>query len=132
MNESPDDQITDADVTNDEVTDAEVTDDTGPDTAHDTAHDTVPDIAAVALPQPSTSSIPSIGPDAPITDYTDDGTPTFDYVRDRIEGRFATSLGAAELAGDTEPAASLEERFTAREQAGRDRLEEIRRSMRKE
>ncbi|HVV21563.1 MAG TPA: hypothetical protein VHF06_19165 [Pseudonocardiaceae bacterium] len=122
MNESPDDQITDA----------ELADDTAHDTVADTAHDTVPDAAAVALPQPSTSSIPSIGPDAPITDYTDDGTPTFDYVRDRIEGRFATSLGAAELAGDTAPAASLEEQFTAREQAGRDRLEEIRRAMRKE
>ncbi|HEX5120159.1 MAG TPA: hypothetical protein VFW65_33660 [Pseudonocardiaceae bacterium] len=83
----------------------------------------VEDSAAVALPGPIT-------PDAPITDYTDDGTPTFDYVRDRIEGRIATSIGAGELAGSTPEAASVDEQFTAREQAGRDRLEEIRRAMR--
>jgi hypothetical protein len=85
----------------------------------------VEDGAAVAVPGP-------LGPDAPVTDYTDDGTPTFDYVRDRIENRIATSIGSAELAGDTPRAASLDEQFAAREQAGRDRLEEIRRAMRRE
>jgi phage shock protein A len=86
----------------------------------------VDDHAAVVLP--SSSAVP----EAPVTDYTDDGTPTFDYVRERIEGRIATSLGAAELVENTAPAASVEEQFAAREQAGRDRLEEIRRAMRKE
>ncbi len=76
--------------------------------------------SALALPQPI----------EPAVDYTETGVPTFDYVRNQIEGRFATSVGAAELAGDTPPATSLDEQFAAREQAGRDRLEEIRRSMR--
>ena len=65
-------------------------------------------------------------------DYTADGVPTFDYVRDRIEGRIATSAGMSELAADTPRAASLDDRLAAREQAGRDRLEQIRRSMDKE
>jgi hypothetical protein len=81
--------------------------------------------SAVALPGPTV-------PEAPAMDYTDSGVPTFDYVRDQIESRIATSVGAAELAGDTAPAKSVEDEFAAREQAGRDRLEEIRRAMRKE
>jgi phage shock protein A len=78
--------------------------------------------SAVALPG---FTGPTLTPD-----YTESGVPTFDYVRDQIEGRFATSVGAAELAGDTVPATTLDEQFAAREQAGRDRLEEIRRAMR--
>jgi phage shock protein A len=66
------------------------------------------------------------------TDYTDDGVPTFDYVRDQIERRHATSIGAAELASDTPQAASADEEFATREQAGRDRLEQIRRAMREQ
>ncbi|HEY3611713.1 MAG TPA: hypothetical protein VGL06_29725 [Pseudonocardiaceae bacterium] len=71
-------------------------------------------------------------PEVPVLDYTDSGVPTFDYVRSQIEGRIATSSGAAELAGDTAAAASVEDEFAAREQAGRDRLEQIRRAMRDE
>ncbi len=71
-------------------------------------------------------------PVEPVTDYTDDGVPTFDFVRDQIESRFATSLGATELAKMTPEAASAEDEFARREQAGKDRLEEIRRSMRGE
>jgi phage shock protein A len=79
--------------------------------------------AALALPVPTT----------PTTDYTDDGLPTFDYVRDRIEGRLATSTGATELAADTLPAAvSPDDQLAAREQAGRDRLAQIRQAMRQE
>jgi hypothetical protein len=69
---------------------------------------------------------------APAMDYTESGVPTFDYVRSQIEGRIGTSLGAAELAADTAPAVSLDEQFAAREQAGKDRLAEIRRAMRGE
>jgi len=64
----------------------------------------------------------------PPGDYTEGGVPTFDYVRDRIEGRFGTSTGAAELAGDAE----LDEKLAERDRAGRDKLEQIRRSMRGE
>lgn len=70
-------------------------------------------------------------PVAPI-DYTEGGVPTFDYVRDRIEGKYATSIGANELAEETVEAASIDKQMEEREQAGRDKLEEIRRSMRGE
>ena len=62
-------------------------------------------------------------------DYTEDGVPTFDFVRDKIEGRHLTSEAATELAGDPQ---NTQEQFDQREEAGRDRLEEIRRSLRGE
>lgn len=67
-----------------------------------------------------------------VTDYTDDGVPNFDFVRDKIESRFATSLGSTELAGMTPEASAAEDQFAKREQAGKDKLEEIRRAMRGE
>jgi phage shock protein A len=66
------------------------------------------------------------------TDYTEAGLPTFDYVRDRIEGRIATSIGSAELPDEAKAAAQVDDQFAAREKAGKDRLAEIRRAMRKE
>ncbi|MFF5991200.1 hypothetical protein [Prauserella flavalba] len=63
-------------------------------------------------------------------DYTEGGVPNFDYVRDRIENRFATSLGATELAESTPEGRSLDEQLAERERAGKERLEQIRRSMR--
>ncbi|MDX8035317.1 hypothetical protein SK803_34340 [Lentzea sp. BCCO 10_0856] len=61
--------------------------------------------------------------------YTEDGVPTFDFVRDKIEGRHLTSEAATELAGDPQ---HTQDQFEQREEAGRDRLEEIRRSLRGE
>ncbi|WP_132877987.1 hypothetical protein [Tamaricihabitans halophyticus] len=71
-------------------------------------------------------------PPAPDGDYAESGVPSFDYVRDQIESRFTTALGSTELAGEQPEAAEFEEKFTAREQAGRDKLEEIRRSLNKD
>lgn len=68
-------------------------------------------------------------PPAAPTGYTDDGVPTFDHVRERIEGRATTAIGAEELAADTPEGRRLTEQEADREQAGRDRLDEIRRSM---
>ncbi|MFD1147308.1 hypothetical protein [Saccharothrix hoggarensis] len=70
------------------------------------------------------------GPVAPPADYSEDGVPSFEHVRDRIEGRVATSLGAGELADAIPEAKAVEDQFEARRQAGLDKLEEIRRSMR--
>ncbi|HEV2780129.1 MAG TPA: hypothetical protein VGX25_12120 [Actinophytocola sp.] len=70
-------------------------------------------------------------PPAPV-DYTDAGVPTFDYVRDRIENRAATAAGTTELADETPQATSLDEQLAERDRAGRERLEQIRRSMRGE
>jgi NAD-dependent dihydropyrimidine dehydrogenase PreA subunit len=67
-------------------------------------------------------------PDIPV-DYTDSGVPTFDYVRDRIENRVATAEGAKELAGEP---TSIDEQIADRDRAGREKLEQIRRSLRGE
>jgi hypothetical protein len=79
-----------------------------------------------------TSPVP-VAPPAPgtppATGYTDEGVPTLDYVRDKIEGRAATAAGWQELTGDTEAGRDVEEKFAERERKARDRLEEIRRSM---
>jgi hypothetical protein len=106
MDESPDDDTIDAEVVEDDT--------------------------AVALPAPVTPLAP-LAPTEPVTDYTDDGVPTFDYVRDQIERRYGTSVGASELATELSPTtAELDKQLADREQAGRDRLEAIRRSMRGE
>jgi phage shock protein A len=66
----------------------------------------------------------------PAGDYSEGGVPTFEHVRDRIESRVATGIGAEELAEATPEAKAVEDQFEARRQAGLDKLEEIRRSMR--
>lgn len=65
------------------------------------------------------------------SDYTDAGVPTFDYVRDRIETRVGTGIGAAELADVTPEGKAAEDQYEARKKAGLDKLEEIRRSLHK-
>jgi len=77
-------------------------------------------------------TVPDPDPVTPAFDYTDGGVPTFDYVRDRIENKFGTSVGATELADATPEGKSVDEQFEAREKAGRDKLEAIRRAMRGE
>lgn len=83
-------------------------------------HPTEPEVPAVIEGE--------LVPDIPV-DYTDSGVPTFDYVRDRIENRVATADGATELAGEQ---TSIDEQIAERDRAGREKLEQIRRSMRGE
>ena len=73
-------------------------------------------------------------PAVPEPDYSEGGVPSFDFVRDKIENRYNTSLGATELAGlGTEHTAeALDKQIADRDQAAKDRLAEIRRSMRGE
>jgi phage shock protein A len=61
--------------------------------------------------------------------YTAGGVPTFDAVREKIENRYATSLGAAELDAETPEGRSIAEQYEARHKAGAERLEQIRASM---
>lgn len=75
------------------------------------------------------------GPDFPAVpegDYTEGGVPTFDYVRDQIEKRAGTAIGSTELSEATPEAAALDEKIEQTKEAGRSRLEEIRRAMREE
>jgi phage shock protein A len=66
----------------------------------------------------------------PDTGYTSSGVPTFDSVRDKIESRYETSIGAAELDAETTEGREVEEQFEARKRAAADRLTQIRESMR--
>jgi len=68
----------------------------------------------------------------PSPDYTDGGVPTFDRVRDKIEERFGTALGSEELERDSRAGRDLDEQWQAREKAAHDRLDEIRRSIKRE
>lgn len=68
----------------------------------------------------------------PEPDYSESGVPSFDHVRERIEQRYTTSIGATEVAGlgGKEDVASLDKKIADRDQAAKDKLAEIRRSMR--
>jgi hypothetical protein len=76
---------------------------------------------------------PEPGPPAaepPAPDYDERGVPSLDYVRGKIEGRYATSLGSTELAESSPEARSLEEQEAVRERAAKAKLDEIRRNLR--
>ncbi len=80
-------------------------------------------IDAEIVPEPAPAPVP------PPTGYTDGGVPTLDYVRDKIEGRYATALGMEELVGETEQARSLAEQEEEHKEAAAAKLAEIRRSL---
>ncbi|HYO04834.1 MAG TPA: hypothetical protein VET27_24355 [Mycobacterium sp.] len=69
---------------------------------------------------------------SPDTGYTSGGVPTFEAVREKIETRYGTAIGSAELASETDDARQVEEQYEARQRAAHDRLEQIRASMRDE
>lgn len=84
----------------------------------------------VADPAPATP--PATVPSEPIdTGYTAGGVPTFDSVREKIETRYGTAIGAAELDAETPEGRSVEEQYEARQKAAAERLAQIRESMRK-
>jgi len=64
------------------------------------------------------------------TGYTAAGVPTFDSVREKIETRYGTAIGASELASETPEGRTVEEQYDARQKAAAERLEQIRASMR--
>ena len=74
---------------------------------------------------------PEPPPSAPVPDtgYTPAGVPTFDSVREKIETRYGTAIGEAELTGETPEGRTVEEQYDARQRAAAERLEEIRKSM---
>ena len=63
------------------------------------------------------------------TGYTPDGVPTFESVREKIETRYGTAIGATELAAETPEGRSVEEQYEERQRAAAERLEQIRKSM---
>ncbi|MFD3040318.1 MULTISPECIES: hypothetical protein [Mycolicibacterium] len=82
---------------------------------------------------PAAPTTGSAGPvEAPDTGYTAAGVPTFDAVREKIETRYGTALGASELAAETPEGRSVEEQYEKRQQAAAERLRQIRESMHKD
>jgi phage shock protein A len=73
--------------------------------------------------------IPSEPTAPPETGYSADGVPTFDAVREKIETRYATSVGSVELASETPEGRTVEEPYDARQKAAAERLAQIRASM---
>jgi phage shock protein A len=66
------------------------------------------------------------------SDYSEGGVPSFEYVRDRIENRVHTSegsVGLAGLGGSGPDVEALDKKMAERDEAGRAKLAEIRRSM---
>jgi hypothetical protein len=84
-----------------------------------------------ALPVEPIRAEPIAAPD-PDTGYTSAGVPTFDSVREKIETRYGTSLGAAELDAETPEGRGVEEQYDTRQRAAAKRLDEIRESMRRD
>jgi phage shock protein A len=62
--------------------------------------------------------------------YTSSGVPTFDSVREKIESRYETSIGSAELDAETPEGRDVKDQYEARQRAAADRLAQIRESMR--
>jgi phage shock protein A len=78
--------------------------------------------------EPDAAPVPP--PTAPVdTGYTAGGVPTFDSVREKIETRYATSVGSAELAAETPEGRSVEEQYDTRQKAAAERLAQIRQAM---
>ncbi|WP_431231716.1 hypothetical protein ACQ856_19475 [Mycolicibacterium psychrotolerans] len=63
--------------------------------------------------------------------YNESGVPTFESVQEKIETRYGTALGSAELDAETPEGRTIEEQYDARQRAAAERLEEIRASMHK-
>ena len=63
------------------------------------------------------------------TGYTEAGVPTLDGVREKIENRYGTALGATELAEETAEVRTAADQYEARNKAAAEKLEEIRASM---
>ncbi len=70
------------------------------------------------------------GTTPPDPGYDSAGVPTFESVREKIEGRYATSLGDAELDAESPEGRSVAEQYDERQRAAAERLAEIRESMR--
>jgi phage shock protein A len=68
-------------------------------------------------------------PAAPAPDYDERGVPSLDHLRDKIESRYATSIGAAELAEGTAAGRDVEQQEADRAAAAKAKLDEIRRSL---
>jgi phage shock protein A len=80
---------------------------------------------APADPEPEAAPAPPAD-----TGYTPGGVPTFESVREKIETRYGTAIGAKELDAETPEGRDVEKQYEERQRAAAERLEQIRESMR--
>jgi phage shock protein A len=74
-------------------------------------------------PEPTADDTPAPPPAEPAdTGYTPGGVPTFESVREKIETRYGTAIGASELAAETPEGRTVEEQNDARQRAAAERL----------
>ena len=69
------------------------------------------------------------GTTPPDPGYDSAGVPTFESVREKIENRYATSLGDAELDAESPEGRSVADQYDERQRAAAERLAQIRESM---
>jgi len=89
----------------------------------------IPASSTPAHPAGDSSGLPPVIVPQPDTGYTAAGVPTLEGVREKIETRYGTALGATELAEDTPGGRASTDSYEARQKAAADKLEEIRESM---
>jgi phage shock protein A len=88
-----------------------------------------PEPTAEPTPEPSEAAR-SPAPVEPVdTGYSPGGVPTFESVREKIETRYGTAIGSAELDAESPEGRTVEEQYDARQRAAAERLAEIRKSM---
>ncbi|OZE76213.1 hypothetical protein CH305_20790 [Rhodococcus sp. 15-649-2-2] len=61
--------------------------------------------------------------------FTESGVPTWDGVRDKVDHRSGTAVGAEELDRESRAGRDLDKQWNDRQEAGRKKLDEIRKSM---
>ena len=86
-------------------------------------------IDAEIVPAPDTSPSVRAPSFEDVTGYTEHGVPTFDHVREKIQKRTATAIGGEELAEMGSEAKALDEAMVKRDEAAKNKLAEIRKSM---
>lgn len=72
----------------------------------------------------------SPGTAQPDPGYDDAGVPTYESVREKIENRYAKSLGDAELDAESPEGRSVADQYDQRQRAAAQRLAQLRESMR--
>jgi phage shock protein A len=78
---------------------------------------------------PDEEATPETTAPAPDPGYDSAGVPTFDSVREKIETRYGTALGATELDAESETGHQVEEQYEERQRAAAERLAQIRESL---
>src|SRR3954451_3688049 len=85
---------------------------------------------AAPEPESAAEAAASAAPVQPVdTGYTSGGVPTFESVREKIENRYGTAIGASELGAESPEGRTVEEQYDARQRAAAERLAQIRKSM---